>query len=463
LIHYGGSSASRRILSMKLFGTDGIRGLTNSENMNPELALRMGQALVLYCKKRSLPLKIIIARDTRDSGQMLEDALIAGIISMGADAVLARVLPTPGLAFLVREEKAGAGIVISASHNDNSYNGLKPFKEDGTKLSDEEETEIEKYIQDKKIERKTGKDFKPGEKIILTDAKEKYIDFFLAKLPAEAKRANFKLVLDCAHGSTYEIAPAVFEKIVKEIDCLFSKPDGKNINDNCGSQYVESIQKEVVGKGADLGLAFDGDGDRLIAIDEKGNGLTGDQIIYIIAKMLKEKGELNNDFVITTVMSNLGFVASLKKLGIQHIATSVGDRQVFFEMGKRGAVLGGEESGHIIYTGFHAAGDGIVGGIMLLAAMNYFGRPLSDLAAELTLFPKILVNIEVTDKPEIGTVPEISSVIKEIENKLGGEGRVLVRYSGTENLCRVMVEGRDEKEIKKYAQDIADNVKKYLG
>lgn len=440
---------------MKLFGTDGIRGLVNSESMNPELALKMGQAIVRYCQKRNLPPKIIIGRDTRESGLMLEDALVSGIISAGGDAVLAGVIPTPGLSFLVRNEKAGAGLVISASHNDYGYNGLKPFNRDGTKFSDAEETEIEKYIKDEKFRGKVGKDFMPGKKIILRDAKEKYVNFFLENLPEEIERGSIKLILDCANGAECEVATAVFGKIAKEINCLFTEPNGKNINEDCGSQYIGTLRTEVMKQKADLGLAFDGDGDRMIAIDEKGNALTGDQIIFIIAKMLKEKGELENDLVVTTVMSNLGFVNDLKNLGIGHIATAVGDRQVFFEMKKSGAVLGGEESGHIIFTDFHSAGDGIVGGIMLISAMNYFGKPLSELAAEVTLFPKILVNVEVKSKPEINTIPEIINIIKEVKNKLGSDGRVLVRYSGTENLCRVMVEGRDEKEIADHAKKIA--------
>ena len=314
----------------------GFEGLVNEENMSPELALKMGKALVFFCDKRNLPNKILIARDTRESGQMLEDAMAAGTISMGSDAVLAGVIPTPGLAWLVQEEQAGAGIMISASHNDYEYNGLKPFKNDGTKFTDVEELEMEKYIRDEKFERKVGKDFAPGKKIILKDAKEKYVNFFLENLPKETEKGSIKLILDCANGAECDIAPAVFGKIAKEISCIFAEPDGKNINEDCGSQHIENLKKEVVRKRADLGLAFDGDGDRLIAIDEKGNALTGDQIIYVIAKMLKEKGKLDNDLVVTTVMSNLGFVVSLKKLGIRHFATAVGDRQVFFEMKKTG-------------------------------------------------------------------------------------------------------------------------------
>ena len=449
---------------MKLFGTDGIRDVVGGEKMNPDIAMKFGKAMVSFCRKRKILPDIVIARDTRESGPELEEAVVSGIIFAGGKAILAGIIPTPGLAYLAREKKAGAGIMISASHNPYQHNGLKPFKSDGTKFSDEEEAEIEKYILEKKSDGKAEEDHILGKKIILSDSnsKEEYINFLSEKFFSHFKVSDLKIVLDCANGATYEVAPAVFGKVVKDLFLLYTSPDGRNINDNCGSQYVENLKKEMVKRKADLGLAFDGDGDRVIAVDEKGNALTGDQIIYIIAKMLKEKGELKNDLVVATVMSNLGFVKDLEKMGIVHVATAVGDRQVFFEMKKRGAILGGEECGHIIFSDFHPTGDGMVGGMMLIAAMDYFGKPLSELAGEVTLFPKLLVNVEVGSKPELKTIPEIQDIIKEVENKLGGEGRVFVRYSGTENLCRVMVEGRDKKEIAKYAHQIADAISSNL-
>ncbi len=459
---------------MKLFGTDGIRGAVGGKKINPEVANRLGKALVFFCRKRKWPEKIVLVRDTRESGPMLEDALTRGITSTGADAVVAGVLPTPALAYLVRVQGAGAGLVISASHNPADYNGLKPFKGDGMKMTDVEESEIEKYIAD--ADDRTGNET-VGKTIYLSDAKDRYIRFILSKLPKELFKVRpfppdrqavgipqgRTLVLDCANGANFEVAPAIFRPIVKELNLLYTSPDGKNINDGCGSQHPEKLRKAVIAKKADLGLAFDGDGDRVIAVDEKGNVLTGDQIIYVIAKMLEEQGKLKNDLVVTTVMSNLGFVAALRKLGINHLATAVGDRAVYFEMMKNGVVLGGEESGHVIYSDYHPAGDGIVGGIMLMAAMNHFKEPLSKLAGEITLYPKLLVNVPVKSKPELGTVPEIANAIKEVEKKLGKEGRVLVRYSGTENLCRVMVEGRDEDEVRQYADAIAKIVKGTLG
>lgn len=460
---------------MKLFGTDGIRDIVGGKKMNVEIATKFGKAIALFCRKRNLPASIVIGRDTRESGPMLEEAVAAGIVSAGAEALLAGVIPTPGVSFLVREEKAGAGIVVSASHNPYEHNGLKPFKSDGTKLSDEEEKEIEEYISGDALSEKGTQENISGIKTFLEDAKEKYVDFLLGKFQEFSKAKLFPsptirreipqslaLVLDCANGATHEVAPAVFGKIAKDVKILYTKPDGRNINVQCGSQYPANLCETVIEEKADLGLAFDGDGDRVIAADEKGKTLTGDQLIYIIAKFLKEKGRLKKDLAVTTVMSNLGFVSALRKLGIGHFATSVGDRPVFFEMRKRGAVLGGEESGHIIYADFHSAGDGIAGGLMLLMAMDHFQKPLSELAAEVILFPKLLVNVEVKNKPPLETIPEILEAIKEVESELSEEGRVLVRYSGTENLCRVMVEGRNEGEIRKYADRIAEVIKDKL-
>lgn len=445
---------------MKLFGTDGIRALINTETMGPEMGVKMGVALVLYCQKKEAPLKIIIGRDTRESGPMLEDAIISGIISMGGTAVSAGVIPTPGLAYLIGAEKAGAGIMISASHNSFEYNGLKPFNSDGTKLTNEEEEELQKYILEGGA-KKIGADFVLGQKIILAEAKEKYADFLLSKFSA-LEAGDLKIVLDCANGATAEVAPKVFAQKVSVAATLFFSPDGKNINANCGSQHVETLQKKVLEMKADVGLAFDGDGDRLIAVSQNGQVLSGDQIIYLIAKMMHEKNELKNNAVVTTVMSNLGFVSSLRKLGISHFATGVGDRSVFFEMQKQAIVLGGEESGHIILSNFQPTGDGIAAGLQLISALKYFGKSLSELISEVTLFPKLLINVMVQKKPELETVPEIMQAIKSVEDKLGTEGRVLVRYSGTENLCRVMVEGRNEKEITVYADEIAKVVAEKL-
>lgn len=453
---------------MKLFGTDGIRDTFGGEKMNLKIAAAFGKAVVSFCRKRNLPERIIIGRDTRESGPVLEEAVVSGVISAGGEAVAVGVLPTPAIAYLAKEKKAGAGIVISASHNPWEDNGLKPFKDDGTKLSEEEEKEIEEYILGKAT---FGKDTDvSGKSIKLPDAKEKYINFLLGKAKSwgipqltVGEGKSLVLVLDCANGATFEVAPAVFEKVARGPVLIHASPNGKNINDHCGSQHPENLKKEVLRKKADLGLAFDGDGDRVIAVDEKGNVLTGDQMMYVIAKFLKEKGRLKKDLVVTTVMSNLGFVSALKKLGIEHIATAVGDRQVFFEMKKKGAALGGEESGHIIYSDFFPTGDGIAGGLLLFAAMNYFQKPLSELTGEIMLFPKLLVNVEVKSKPELDKIKEIRDIIRNVEEKLGDSGRVLVRYSGTENLCRVMVEGRDEGEIHAYADNIAKVIRKHLG
>ena len=446
--------------NMKLFGTDGIRALVNEEIMSPEMGVKIGQALVLYCQKNNVPAKIVLGRDTRESGSMLEGAVVSGIISMGGEALLAGIIPTPGLAFLVSDQNAGAGLMISASHNSFEHNGFKPFNSDGTKLSDEQEAELQKYILEEKT-KKVGSEFIIGKKNILIGAKEKYVDFLLKKKSNQEDNIP-KIILDCANGATYEVAPLVFKNLAKDLEIIFNMPDGKNINASCGSQYTEELRKKVLDKKADLGMAFDGDGDRIIIVDETGQVLTGDQIIYIIAKMLHDKGELKNNAVVTTVMSNKGFVKNLKELGINHFATGVGDRQVFFEMIKQESVLGGEESGHIIMPFFQPTGDGIASGMMLVSAINYFGKKLSELAREVKLFPKILVNVSVKNKPELSNVPEVTEVIEKVEKELGDNGRVLVRYSGTENLCRVMVEGDNQEKITNYANEIAQIISNNL-
>lgn len=445
---------------MELFGTDGIRGVVGENKVNVKIGARIGKALVFYCRQRKLKPKIIIARDTRESGSALEEAVVSGIESGGGQAIIAGIISTPALAFLVRLEKAGAGLVISASHNPFDHNGFKPFKNDGTKFKNEEEAELEKYILDDKLP--VEENIEKKERIIMQDAEEKYAEFIWKNFSADAGTSDLKIVLDCANGATFEIAPKIFKKVASATEAISASPNGKNINDNCGSQHPEKLKEVVLEKKADLGLAFDGDGDRVIAVDEEGNELTGDQMIYIIAKMLKIKGELKNNLMVTTVMSNLGFIQALEKLGIKHIAASVGDRPVFFEMQKSGAILGGEESGHIILADRHQAGDGISSGLMLIQAMSYFGKPLSELAAEVMLFPKILVNVKVKSKPELDSIPEICNVIKKTEKELGKNGRVLVRYSGTEDLCRIMIEGRDKNEISEYANKIANIINKNL-
>ena len=449
----------------KLFGTDGIRGLVNDKNINSEMAFKIGKVLAGYCQKISKNPKIIIARDTRESGPMLEMALSAGIRANGGEVIFAGIIPTPGLAFLVREEKADAGVVISASHNDYAYNGFKIFKNNGTKLNDSEEAELENIILKETTEINLAKDSSyQSEKLFYREENliNKYVAFLLSSLPPELNFNGVKIVLDCSHGSTYEIAPRIFKQLGAEVDPIFIQPDGKNINANCGSQHTETLQIAVKNNQADVGLAFDGDGDRLIAVAENGGALTGEHLLYIYSQLFLANGWLKNNLVVSTVMSNIGFLNALRAMGATHRVADVGDRAVFFEMGKSGAVLGGEESGHIVFSKFHTTGDGILSALMLVWAMKHYNKPLSELSAQFALAPKLLLNVEVKEKLDLFSIPEISQVIKEVEDCLGSEGRVLVRYSGTEPLCRVMIEGKDENAISRLADKIGRAIKNNL-
>jgi phosphoglucosamine mutase len=443
----------------RLFGTDGIRGLAGTEEMDEKLAFKLGKALVRYCIANKIKTEIIIGRDTRMSGLSLEKAASQGVVKAGGQIILVGVIPTPGIAYLIKEEKSGLGLVISASHNSYEYNGLKIFKNDGTKLTETEENEIEKLIAEEtyNLEVESNSNFSE----IKDDYNNKYAEFLINILDGSSFK-ELKIVLDCANGATYKFAPYVFKNLGAEVMVISNLPDGKNINADCGSEHTENLQKTVLKNKADVGLAFDGDGDRLIAITEKGERLTGDHLLHIYAKMFKEKNKLKNDTVVSTIMSNIGFVNGLKKMGIKHLQTDVGDRQVYSALVKEGAILGGEEAGHLIFLDRHPTGDGILSGLVLLSAMKYFNKPLSELAEEVCLMPKILINVKVKNKPELSTILEINEVIKETEKYLGEAGRVSVRYSGTEPLCRIMVEGKDEKEIKNLAEKIGEVINNVL-
>lgn len=443
----------------KLFGTDGIRGVAGQYPITPEIGIKLGRAVVRFCRERGLSTDVIIGRDTRASGEMLEHGVISGILSTGGNAFDAGVIPTPGVAFLARDLKCGAGVVLSASHNPHEYNGFKLFSHEGYKFSNDEENEIESYIfvgEESPFTPDHGRFEKLG------DATARYVSFLKKNIPQDMDLSSLKIVLDCANGATFQAAPALFKQLGIETEALFIAPDGKNINLDCGSQHTDSIANEVLKYGADAGLAFDGDGDRLIAVDERGRVLTGDQLMTIFAKMLIELKELNNSIVVSTVMSNIGLKLGLKELGVVHIATDVGDRYVMEEMRRQDSVLGGEDSGHIIFLDHHTTGDGIIAGIQLLCAMKYFNEPLFKLSGLMKVYPQRVVNVTVNRKPEISTVPEILEVIEKVEKELSENGRVLVRYSGTEPVCRVMVEGNDDDIIEKHAQYIAGVIRKIL-
>lgn len=448
----------------RMFGTDGVRGVANVPPMTAEMALEIGRATAHVCKQdHGRRHTIVIGKDTRVSGYMLENALTAGICSMGVDVLLVGPLPTPGIAFLTHNMRADAGIVISASHNPYQDNGIKIFSRDGFKLPDAEEDRIEKLITSGEIKniRPTADDIGKARRI--DDAVGRYIVFCKNTFPDDLRIDGMKIVLDCAHGATYRVAPIIFSELGANVTSLFCEPNGVNINDNCGSQHTQTLSAKVRETGADIGLAFDGDGDRLIAVDEKGEEITGDHIMAICGRMYKERGWLKNDLLVSTVMSNFGFLIALKQLGIKHLAAKVGDRYVLEMMKEKGAVLGGEASGHMIFLNYHTTGDGIISALQLLAAMKLSGKKLSELAKIMSLSPQKIINVDVKTKPPLEDVAELQEAIRSAEKELGDKGRVLIRYSGTQSMCRVMVEGPTEEMTNRLTDQLADVVRKTIG
>ena len=448
-------------MTKKLFGTDGIRGIANTYPMTAEVALNIGRAVAHLFKKEKHRTKIIIGKDTRISGYMLEEAIVSGICSMGADAYIMGPLPTPGVSFMALSQRADAGIVISASHNPYHDNGIKIFSGDGFKLPDEREKEIENFFFNDHEEHLPDPE-NLGKAYRIEDAEGRYIVFLKNTFPRDVSMEGMKIVLDCANGATYKVAPHVFWELGADIHTIHNEPNGLNINDECGSQYTKDLSKNVLKEKAAIGMAFDGDGDRIIVVDEKGNTLTGDQIVAICAHTLKKENRLKNNTVVTTIMSNKGLSNFFKSMGIKNLRADVGDRYVLEEMLETGSVIGGEDSGHIIFLDHHTSGDGIVSGLQLVATMLKENKPLSELAKMVTIYPQVLVNVKVKTKPEISKIPEIVEIIEKTEKELGDNGRVLVRYSGTEQICRIMVEGPDEETTKIYCKNISKVVKKLL-
>lgn len=447
----------------KLFGTDGVRGVANKDPMTAEMAMKIGQAVVHALKRKGHRQRVVIGKDTRLSGYMLENALTAGISSMGADVILVGPMPTPGIAFITSNMDADCGIVISASHNPFEDNGIKVFSKDGFKLSDEQELEIESLIFSGRLSRLLSTSREIGHVYREEDARGRYIVFLRHTFPKDLSLEGVKIVLDCANGATYKVAPTLFREMRAETIPLNVSPDGKNINLKCGSLHPERLTEKVTKNKADVGLAFDGDGDRLITSDEKGNILDGDKLLAICARKMKNEGRLRKNSVVSTVMSNLGLSLALKEMGIKHVQSKVGDRYVLEEMLKGGAVLGGEESGHIIFLEHHTTGDGIISALQLLAVMQKEKRPLSELAKVMKTLPQVVINVNVKSKPDLKGIPEITNAIKGAERELGDQGRVLVRYSGTQPMCRVMVEGPTKEKTEKLVKKIAEVVKNKLG
>lgn len=438
----------------RMFGTDGVRGIANSE-LTVELAYKLGKAGACVLTERLHKPKILVGMDTRISKDMLESALVAGILSVGAEAVCVGVIPTPAVAYLTKKYGADAGVVISASHNPVEYNGIKFFNKDGFKLSDNLEDEIQALIESdfKDVPVVTGEDL--GRKTIVTTAVDDYVDFAVSTVKGDLK--GIKVAIDCANGASYKTSELALRKLGAEVLAINNTPDGCNINKNCGSTHPEQLMKFVVENKCDLGLAFDGDADRCLAVDENGKLINGDFMMVIAAKHLKSQGKLNKNVVVVTVMSNLGLDIALKEADIKTVKTKVGDRYVLEEMKKEGYSLGGEQSGHVIFLDYNTTGDGLVSGLQLASTVKESGKKLSELASAMKELPQVLVNAKVPNsmKNIHNEDKEIMAEIEKIEEKLRGEGRVLIRPSGTEPLVRVMLEGKVQKELDDMAHSLA--------
>lgn len=444
----------------KYFGTDGVRGVANSE-LTPELAFRLGRFGGYVLTKDHKRPKVLIGRDTRISGHMLEGALVAGLLSIGAEVMRLGVISTPGVAYLTKVLGAQAGVMISASHNPVADNGIKFFGSDGFKLSDEEENEIEQLLdlEQDELPRPVGEHL--GLVNDYFEGGQKYLQYL--KQTVEEDFSGIHIALDCAHGATSSLAAHLFADLDADLSTMGASPNGLNINAGVGSTHPEALAAFVREKEADLGLAFDGDGDRLIAIDENGVVVDGDQIMYICAKYMNTHGRLRHNTVVSTVMSNLGFYKALEANEIKSIPTAVGDRYVVEEMRKNGYNLGGEQSGHIIFLDYNTTGDGLLTGLQLVNIMKMTKKPLSVLANEMKKFPQKLVNIRVTDKHKVTENEKVKEIISQVEAEMNGDGRILVRPSGTEPLVRVMAEAPTIEQCESYVNRIAEVVTSEMG
>jgi phosphoglucosamine mutase len=441
-----------------LFGTDGVRGVANIYPMTAEVALQLGRALAFVIKYGPGRHRIVVGKDTRLSGYLLEYAITAGICSMGVDVLLLGPLPTPGIAFITHSMRADAGVVISASHNPYQDNGIKFFSGDGFKLPDEIEAHIENLMIDPGVEgaRPTATDI--GQAFRVDDARGRYISYLKSTFPKELELDGLKIVLDCAHGATYRVAPEVFSELGADIIPIGVRPNGKNINRMCGATYPEAMATLVKRHQADLGIAFDGDGDRCIMVDHTGKVVDGDHILGICALDMLHREKLPKKTVVGTVMSNLGLEVALKAHGLKLLRAPVGDRYVLEEMKRGGYVLGGEQSGHLVFLNHSTTGDGILTALRLLTVMVRENKPLAELAAFMGDYPQVLVNLKVKEKQDLGSLPKARQALAEAERRLGARSRLLVRYSGTEAKLRIMAEGEDQRLIEQVAQELAETL-----
>jgi phosphoglucosamine mutase len=447
----------------KLFGTDGVRGVANVFPMTAEMAMQLGRALAYLIRNGPHRHRVVIGKDTRLSGYMIEQALASGIMSMGVDVELVGPLPTPAIALLTTSMRADAGAVISASHNPYQDNGIKFFWRDGFKLPDETESKIVTLIFEKSLDSLRPTATKIGGAVRLDDAPGRYIAQVKASFPRELTLDGLTLVVDCANGAAYKVAPKVLQELGAKVIELGVTPDGKNINHKCGALHPENLQKAVVKHKAHLGIALDGDADRLIVVDEKGRVVDGDAIMAICTGELAERKLLRKNALVSTVMSNVGLERAVAKWGVKVVRTKVGDRYVVEEMRKHGYSLGGEQSGHLVFIDYATTGDGTLAALQVLAVMARKQKAMSELTKIFEPSPQILLNFVVKEKRDLAHLPEVTKVIRGVEKKLGKDGRVLVRYSGTEAKVRVLVEGPDAKKIKQYAEEIGEALQKALG
>jgi phosphoglucosamine mutase len=447
-----------------LFGTDGVRGIANQHPMTIDLAMKIGCSTAHIFKNQLRRPKVVIGKDTRLSGYMIENAIASGICSMGVDVLLVGPLPTPGIAFITTSMRADAGIVISASHNPFEYNGIKIFSGDGFKLPDEMETRIEQLILSGELDRILRPEpTEIGRARRIDDAQGRYVVFLKSSFPRDLTLSGLRVVIDCAHGAAYRVAPAVFEELGAEVIVTGNEPNGKNINETCGSLYPDHMAMLVRAYHANLGCAFDGDADRVIFADEKGEVLDGDHLMAICAAHLLKHDRLNGKTLVATVMSNMGLEVALRNAGGTLIRTAVGDRYVVEQMCQGGYNLGGEQSGHLIFLDYNTTGDGILSALQVAAVMLRENRPLSELKRIMQRYPQKMINVRVQQRKPIDTIPEVMASVRHHEQRLGNEGRILVRPSGTEPVVRVMVEGIDQGEIEAIAEELAHSIRLHLG
>ena len=448
----------------KLFGTDGVRGTANVHPMTAEMALLLGRAAAhVFHRGGGERHRIIIGKDTRLSGYMFEDALAAGISSMGVDVIQVGPMPTPGMAFLTADMRCDAGVMISASHNPYQDNGIKFFSRDGFKLPDEIEERIETLVFSGELDSLRASPDDIGRARRIEDAEGRYVVFLKKTFPIALTLDGLRIVLDCANGAAYKVGPTVLEELGAEVFKLGVEPNGRNINDGCGSLFPEKLAAKVREVRADIGIALDGDADRCALVDDKGAVVDGDALLALYARDHVERGALRGNAVVGTVMSNLGLEKGLVALGVQLIRTQVGDRYIVEAMRAGGYNLGGEQSGHMLFLDHNTTGDGLITALQALAIMKRKGRSLSELVAGFQRFPQVLLNIRVTEKKPLESLPELQEAVRKVEAELAGAGRVLIRYSGTEPKVRVMVEGEDETRVRGFAESLADRLRRLLG